>query len=86
MGVHAKPFDSLIFPVKEDKKDVNGKMSARVAPRKTASKAIQVTGQLRLQSTNLGGIHAKSSLSSMQMNQDKKFANLANLSNTNLAL
>jgi hypothetical protein len=61
-------------------------MSAGITPRKTVAKAIQVSSQLRLQTTNLVGIHASTSLPLETTKRDDRFADLAKLSNINLAL
>jgi hypothetical protein len=57
-------------------------MRPRVFPRKAIVEAFQETGKHRLQSTNLLGVHASTSL----MRPDASIATLPSPSNINLAL
>jgi len=57
-------------------------MLARLATRKAVVEPLQVTFQLRLQLTNLFGVHAKTSMLEWIAN---RFANFPNSRNINLA-
>ncbi len=75
--------DALAFDVRELPLNVGRQVLARVTAGETVGEHRQKTAQLRFQTANLAGIHARASLSGWQAG---RFANSTSSGKTNLAL